>query len=77
MKTAHLADDEKPLATLCGLAWEDWQEPDMPTDEEIGFAELSYGAKVAVRELDQGREPKPGESIRQCQACFKAAIKAA
>lgn len=75
MKTAHLADDEKPLTTLCGLPWEPWQEPGIPTNEEIGFDNLDYGTKVLIREGDRAAEPKPGEVIHQCPACRKAAMR--
>lgn len=72
VRTAHLADDSHPTATLCGLPWEDWQAP-IPTNDEIGFDRLPYAVKVAVREDDEARRPKPGERVEQCQACFKAA----
>lgn len=74
---AHLADDIKPLTTLCGLKWEPWQEPGIPTDEEIGFDGLGWGAKLAVREADKARDLPAGTPVHQCQACFKASLAAA
>jgi hypothetical protein len=73
--TAHFADDQKPLTTLCGMPWEHWQDPDVPSNAEIGFDDLSYGAKVAVREADRAREPQQGDLIQQCPACFKAVLR--
>lgn len=74
LATAHLANSERPLLTACGLRWEDWQEPDMPSNEEIGFDELSYGIRVAIRQSDEARQLKPGDQVSQCQACLKLAM---
>lgn len=73
--TSHLADDEKPTVTLCGLPWEPWQEPGIPTNDEIGFDDLDYWTKVEIRKSDEAYAPKLGDQIRQCQACFKAACR--
>lgn len=76
MKTAHLAHDtyhdSNGPQTLCGEPWEPWQEP-VPTDEEIGFADLPYAVAVEVRKSDALRRAQPGEAVRQCQACFNLA----
>jgi hypothetical protein len=74
MKTSHLADNEKPTATLCGLPWEIWQEPDIPTDAEIGYSALSEPVKKAVRESDRVRREAATGMVTQCQACLKAAL---
>jgi hypothetical protein len=70
---SHLADAENPLTTLCGLPWEDWQIPDMPTDEDIGLDRLPPDVRALVRQSDAARQPPPGATVHQCQACFKAA----
>lgn len=74
LATAHLADPDRPLLTACGLRWEDWQEPDVPSNEEIRSDDLSYAVRVAIRLSDEARQLKPGAQVHQCQACFKLAM---
>ena len=75
-RIAHLADDAKPKTTLCGMPWEDWQDPTIPSNDEIGWDDLSDDVRAEVRKSDEARRPKPRDEIVQCQACVKAAFRA-
>jgi hypothetical protein len=63
---AHLADARRPHATLCGESWQGWQAPD----------DLLAHDPIA-RTLPPHLPPRQDEQVRQCQACFKAAIRGA
>lgn len=73
--TAHLADDAKPTTTLCGLPWEDWQDPDQGAPlEDVLATVATQRAKAEIRAADASIRPQHGGRIEQCQACLKASF---
>lgn len=61
--TAHLARTGQPWMTACGETWQGWQEPP------------GYAARDPLaRTLPPHEEPRPGDRVRQCQACHRPSV---
>jgi hypothetical protein len=60
---AHLGDDDNPNFTACGEPWQDWQAP---KDADLLGVPVLPGQDKPKAHVDR---------IRQCQACFRVAMR--